>query len=112
MSTGDHSSIKHWPEDERPRKRLIKYGEDKLSDANLLGILIGSGDRQTRKNAVDLSRDLLTAFGSLRYLDRLRQVDPETGEWRISERRHTLDWATEVTSNFAATLAQRMKQWP
>jgi len=69
MSTGDHSSIKHWPEDERPRKRLIKYGEDKLSDANLLGIPIGSGDRQTRKNAVDLSRDLLTAFGSLRYLD-------------------------------------------
>jgi DNA repair protein RadC len=69
MSTGDHSSIKHWPEDERPRERLIKYGEDKLSDANLLGILIGSGDRQTRKNAVDLSRDLLTTFGSFRHLD-------------------------------------------
>ena len=49
---------------------------------------------------------------SLRYLDRLRKVDKATGEWRISERRHTLDWATEVTTNFAATLAQRMKQWP
>lgn len=52
------------------------------------------------------------AMRSLRYLDRLRKVDQVTGEWRISERRHTLDWATEVTTNFAATLAQRMKQWP
>lgn len=52
------------------------------------------------------------AMRSLRYLDRLRKVDKETGEWRISERRHTLDWATEVTTNCAATLAQRMKQWP
>jgi len=66
---GDHSSIKHWPEDERPRERLIRYGEDKLSDANLLGILIGSGDRQSRKNAVDLSRDLLRVFGGFRSLD-------------------------------------------
>ena len=46
------------------------------------------------------------AMRSLRYLDRLRKVDKATGEWRISERRHTLDWATEVTTNFAATLAQ------
>jgi SnoaL-like domain len=52
------------------------------------------------------------AMRSLRYLDRLRKVDPASGEWRISERRHTLDWSTEVTANFAATLAQRMKNWP
>ena len=59
MADYSHSSIKNWPEDERPRERLIKYGEDKLSDAHLLGILIGSGDRTAKKNAVDLSRDLL-----------------------------------------------------
>jgi len=29
------SSIKHWPEGERPRERLIKFGSDKLSDAQL-----------------------------------------------------------------------------
>lgn len=63
------SSIKHWPKDERPRERLIKYGGDKLSDAHLLGILIGSGDYQTRKNAVDLSREILNVFGDLNQLD-------------------------------------------
>ena len=48
------SSIKHWPEGERPRERLIKFGSDKLSDAQLLGILIGSGDRNAKNNALDL----------------------------------------------------------
>ncbi len=68
--SGDNElSIKHWPEDERPRERLIKYGGEKLSDAHLLGILIGSGDRASKKNAVDLSRDLLKAFGDLRRID-------------------------------------------
>jgi len=40
-----------------------------MSDAHLLGILIGSGDRAARKNAVDLSRDLLSKFGTLENID-------------------------------------------
>ena len=69
MADHSHSSIKNWPEDERPRERLIKYGEDKLSDASLLGILIGSGDHSTGKNAVDLSRDLLSVFTDFNRID-------------------------------------------
>ncbi|MBI4384917.1 MAG: DNA repair protein RadC [Nitrospinae bacterium] len=69
MSAESGSSIKHWPEDERPRERLIKFGGDKLSDAHLLGIVIGSGDPQSKKNAVDLGRDLLQHFGGFRQLD-------------------------------------------
>ena len=69
MPGKNSASIKHWPEDERPRERLIKYGSNSLSDAHLLGILIGSGDRRAKKNAVDLSRDLLNVFGSLENLD-------------------------------------------
>ncbi len=49
------------------------------------------------------------AMRSLRYLDRLRR---DNGEWRISERRHTLDWSCELQAAFAATLAQRLKDWP
>jgi DNA repair protein RadC len=70
MADHSHSSIKNWPEDERPRERLIKYGEDKLSDASLLGILIGSGDRTAKKNAVDLGRDLLNTFNDFNQIDR------------------------------------------
>ena len=69
MADNSHSSIKNWPEDERPRERLIKFGEDKLSDAHLLGILIGSGDRTAKKNAVDLSRDLLNMFNDFNQID-------------------------------------------
>ena len=69
MPGENKSAIKYWPEDERPRERLIKYGSSTMSDAHLLGILIGSGDRRSKKNAVDLSRDLLSAFGTLENLD-------------------------------------------
>lgn len=69
MPGKNSASIKHWPEDERPRERLIKYGSSSMSDAHLLGILIGSGDRRAKKNAVDLSRDLLNKFGSLENID-------------------------------------------
>jgi hypothetical protein len=41
----------------------------------------------------------------LRYLDRLR---PAEGEWRIAERRHTLDWSFEATPTSASSLAQRL----
>ena len=69
MSGKNSASIKHWPEDERPRERLIKYGSSSMSDAHLLGILIGSGDRRAKKNAVDLSRDLLNKFETLENID-------------------------------------------
>ncbi len=65
----DSSSIKDWPEDERPRERLVRYGADKLSDAQLLGILIGTGDSRTGKNAIDLSRDLLKKFEDFQSID-------------------------------------------
>ncbi len=70
MGKEDASSIKHWPEDERPRERLVKFGGNALSDAQLLAILIGSGDRGTNKNAIDICRDLLKEFGHLNSLDR------------------------------------------
>jgi len=62
-------SIKNWPEDERPRERLVRYGGDKLSDAQLLGILIGSGDHRSNQNAVDLSRVVLKTFGNFKNID-------------------------------------------
>ncbi len=45
------------------------------------------------------------AVRGLRYIDQLRQTD---GEWRISQRRHTLDWSFEEAPTFASSLAQRL----
>jgi DNA repair protein RadC len=44
MGREDASSIKHWPEDERPRERLVKFGGDALSDAQLPAIIIGGAE--------------------------------------------------------------------
>ena len=53
-------SIKEWPEDERPREKLLRQGPATLSDAELLAIYLRVGIRG--KSAVDLARDLLTHF--------------------------------------------------
>ena len=57
------SGIAKWPEDERPRERLLARGAHALTDAELLAILLRVGVQG--KNAVALARELLEKFGSL-----------------------------------------------
>jgi DNA repair protein RadC len=59
-------SITDWPEDERPRERLLARGAAALSDAELLAIFLRVGMRG--KSAVDLARELIGLFGSLNLL--------------------------------------------
>jgi DNA repair protein RadC len=58
--------IRDWPEDERPREKLLAHGGAALSDAELLAIFIGAGARG--QSAVDLGRQLLGGCGGLRGL--------------------------------------------
>jgi DNA repair protein RadC len=53
----------HWPPGDRPRERLYWNGPEALADAELLAIQLGSGMRG--KNAVDVAREMLAAYGSL-----------------------------------------------
>lgn len=50
-------SIKNWAEGDRPREKLLLKGELSLSDAELIAILIGSGNRE--ESAVQLSKRIL-----------------------------------------------------
>ena len=59
-------SIKDWPEDERPRERLLNLGPQALSNAELLAIFLRTGIQG--KSARDLAQDLLNRFGGLRGL--------------------------------------------
>ena len=54
--------IKDWPEDERPRERLLQFGEASLSEAQLLAIVLRTGDPASKANAVDVARGLLDLF--------------------------------------------------
>ncbi|MBT0663994.1 DNA repair protein RadC [Geobacter pelophilus] len=60
--------IKLWPEGERPRERLLKNGAEGLSDAELLALIIRTGDFSAKVSAIDLGRELLRKFGDLRGL--------------------------------------------
>jgi len=59
-------SIKNWPENERPREKLLHKGAPSLSDSELLAILLRTGTAGI--SAVDLARNLLKEFGGLRAL--------------------------------------------
>lgn len=52
-------AINQWAEADRPREKMMSKGADALTDAELLGILIGSGN--TEESAVELMRRVLSA---------------------------------------------------
>ena len=67
-------SIKSWAEDDRPREKLLLKGKAVLSDAELIAILIGSGNRS--ESAVSLSKRILTSINNnLNNLAKLQVFD-------------------------------------
>lgn len=62
----DRSGIAKWPEDERPRERLLSHGAHSLTDAEVIAILLRVGIRG--KSAVELARELLKRFGTVQAM--------------------------------------------
>src|SRR3989442_9423233 len=56
-------ALNDWPETDRPRERLYFNGPTALADAELLALQLGSGRRG--KDAVEVAREMLAAYGSL-----------------------------------------------
>jgi DNA repair protein RadC len=71
----DTRGIKNWPEDDRPREKLFKFGEHTLSNSELLAILLGTG--HSGESAVDLGRRILNKFKNLRNLSHI-----DLNSWR------------------------------
>jgi len=59
MSDYKKLNIKDWAAEDRPREKLLSKGARSLSDAELIAILIGSGNIE--ETAVELSRRILAA---------------------------------------------------
>ena len=55
-------SIKFWAEDDRPREKMLLKGKTSLSDAELIAILIGSGNK--KESAVALSKRILGSINN------------------------------------------------
>lgn len=60
------TGIKSWPEDDRPREKLLKRGPQALSNSELLAILLRTGSPGT--SALDLARNVLKKFGTFRNM--------------------------------------------
>src|SRR3972149_4785203 len=59
-----NNGINDWPEDERPRARLIKNGPETLSSAQLLAVVLCTGCEG--KSALDLAMEMLARYGDIR----------------------------------------------
>lgn len=55
-------SIRNWAEGDRPREKMLHKGQKSLSTAELIAILIGSGNN--KKSAVELSREILSSVNN------------------------------------------------
>lgn len=72
--------IKSWPTKERPRERLLAEGPERLTDADLLAIILRIGSGTFREgvpgtNAYEAALSILRDFRGLRGLDRARIHD-------------------------------------
>ena len=70
----DKLNINQWAEEDRPREKMMQKGAEALSDAELLAILIGSGN--TEESAVALMQRVLAEAGN--NLHRL-------GKWQVRD---------------------------
>ncbi|MFV0502318.1 MAG: RadC family protein [Bacteroidales bacterium] len=55
-------TIKEWAEEDRPREKLMHLGKKKLTNAELLAIIIGSGNKE--ETAVELSQRILNSVNN------------------------------------------------
>ena len=93
-------TINQWAEEDRPREKMMLKGAEALSDAELLAILIGSGN--TEESAVALMQRVLAAAGN--DLNRL-------GKWEIHDFAHFkgLGPAKSITILAALELGKRRR---
>ena len=69
------SGINAWPEDDRPREKLLKKGARSLSNSELLAILLRIGAPGI--SAIDLARDILKKFGTFRNM-----IQTDARDWK------------------------------
>lgn len=85
--------IKDWPDDERPREKLLAQGAEQLSDAELLAIFLRTGT--AGRTAIDLARELLNTFGGVRGVLEAPQAEfcarPGMGESKYAQLQAALE---------------------
>ena len=91
----------NWPENERPRERLKRYGADGLSEAQLLSIIIGPV-RGGKLTSMDLATALLKRFDNLQGIEAASVAElceqEGVGEGRALQIKSALELGRRVAS--------------
>jgi len=99
--------IKNWPAKERPRERLLAEGAERLTDAELLAIVLRVGrgtftEGVFGQNATDFAKELLTDFKGLRGLDRAHTEDlrkvPGLGNAKVAQIKAAFELGKRIQS--------------
>ena len=69
----EYKSIKNWPEDERPRERLLRFGAGGLSTAHLLAVILRTGGK--KKSALQLGREILVHCNGLKEIEEISEAE-------------------------------------
>ncbi len=64
-----YRTIKEWPEEDQPREKLLRNGAETLTEAELLAIILRTGNASTKETALDHARALLTRFNGSKGID-------------------------------------------
>ncbi len=64
QSQNGNRTLREWPDSEKPREKLLSHGVTKLTDVELLAILLRTGTRtkSSSQTAIDVARELLMTF--------------------------------------------------
>jgi len=105
----NRNNISSWPISQQPRNRLFHLGAGSLSDAELLAIILRTGNHKA--TAVDLAQRLLNEFGGFRGLDRRSAAElcsvPDVGPAKTAQILATLAIGKKLATendNIGATI--------
>lgn len=102
-------TINQWAKEDRPREKMLSKGVGTLSDAELLGILIGSGNME--ESAVELMRRMLSACDNdLNKLGKWTLVDFELFKGMGPAKSTTIMAALELGKRRDAQTVKERKQ--
>jgi DNA repair protein RadC len=97
-----YQTIKDWPEEDRPREKLLAKGPQSLSETELLAIILRNGNASTGASAIDHARLLLSQFGGLKGIDEASITELATvkgiGPAKIAEIKACLEIAKRMGS--------------
>ena len=108
--TASSYPITSWPEEERPREKLLSRGPEALSDAELLAILLRTGTASTKKSALDQARAFLAQAGSLSTLAKALPSELRATKGVGPAKAATLQAAFELARRLSSTKMKKGTQ--